>query len=127
MTKTKDLATALRELRLERGLTQGQLAYKAATTPEYISMLETGTRGNPGADLLVRLATALQTTPDYILHRSGMLDIENGHEPLDPQVQHIADILASWPDENSKAKARAIVATIGDALLHVRDTLDEGE
>jgi len=122
-----EFGKVLREIRTERGLTQGQVAYKAQTSPEYISMLETGSRLNLGTDLLVRIAMALGTTPDYLLYRAGMLKT-NSHAPLEPEVQRIADILALWPEGELKANMRAIITTVAEMMEHVLRMLkDEAE
>jgi transcriptional regulator with XRE-family HTH domain len=54
-------AARLRELRMSRGLTQGELARQAVVTLSYISRLENGGAA-PGIDLVGRLADALGTT-----------------------------------------------------------------
>jgi len=113
----------LREMREERKLTQGQLSYKAQTTAEYISMIENGDR-TPATGLLIRLTKALGTTPDYMLRRAGMLET-NSHTPLEPEVQHIADLLATWPEGQLKSAARAIVITTGETLEHVLEALGD--
>jgi len=115
----------LREIRTERGLTQGQLAYKAATTPEYISMLETGDR-IPSTRLLVRLTNALSTTPDYLLRRAGMLDIRE-ETLLAPEVQRIADVWALWPETHVKANARQMIIAVAGTLEYVRELDAEGK
>lgn len=115
----------LRKIRKERGLTQGQLAYKSDTTPEYISMLERSTDRAPGTKLLVRLTRGLGITPDYILARAGMLEL-NGDAPLAPEVQHIPDILASWPESSLKANARQVVITVAETLAEIRRLDGEG-
>jgi len=114
----------LKEMRAERGWTQGQLAYKADTTPEYISILENNPEKVPATGLLVRLTRALGTTPDYMLRRAGMLET-NSHTPLEPEVQHIADLLATWPEGQLKSAARAIVITTGETLEHVLEALGD--
>jgi transcriptional regulator with XRE-family HTH domain len=53
------LAATLRELRLERGITQERLAFLARLHPTYISMLENG-RKSPTVDALERIAGALE-------------------------------------------------------------------
>jgi len=114
----------LREIRTERGLTQGQLAYKAHTSPEYISMLENNPERMPTTGLLVRLTTALHTTPDYVLHRAGMLKT-NSHTPLEPEVQRIADLLAAWPESDVKGNMRAIITTVGETMEHLLRALND--
>lgn len=52
----------IRGLRLERGLTQEQLAFAASLDLTYIGGIERGRR-NPSLLVMVRIATALDTTP----------------------------------------------------------------
>ena len=118
------LGEVLKELRLEQGFTQGQIAYKADTAPEYISMLETGLRKSPSAQLLARIAMALGTTPDYILARAGILNTRE-HAPLEPEVQHIVDILASWPESTQKQNARQMIITVAETLSQIRELAGE--
>lgn len=49
----------LKRLREAKGLSQRELAEKAATTGAYIAMLETGAKKNPSLEVLQRLAKAL--------------------------------------------------------------------
>ena len=55
------VAGKLRELRLERGITQERLAFLAGLHPTYISMLERGLR-MPSIDVVRKVAQALGTT-----------------------------------------------------------------
>ena len=114
----------LKEMRTERGWTQGQLAYKADTTPEYISILENNPEKVPATGLLVRLTGALGTTPDYMLRRAGMLKM-NSHTPLEPEVQRIADLLAAWPESDVKGNMRAIITTVGETMEHLLRALND--
>jgi len=113
----------LQEMREERGLGQRQLAYKAGTTGPYLSMIENGDR-TPATGLLIRLAVALGTTPDYMLRRAGMLKT-NSHTPLEPEVQRIADLLAAWPESDVKGNMRAIITTVGETMEHVLRALND--
>ena len=113
------LGKVLKQLRLERGMTQGQVAYKADTVPEYISMLESGARDNPSAELLTRLAVSLGVTPDYILTRAGILN-SNERRPLEPEVQELDDILAAWPETTLKRNAREVIITVVETLSAIR-------
>jgi transcriptional regulator with XRE-family HTH domain len=56
----KRLDQVIRELRLKRGLTQEDLAFKARVTPGYVAQLELGMRKNPSLDVVRRLARALK-------------------------------------------------------------------
>lgn len=53
------LSTMLRELRVQRDLTQEELAKRAKITRSHLSLLEAGHRKNPSLDVLKRLARAL--------------------------------------------------------------------
>src|SRR6187431_1653801 len=59
-------AQKLRERRLERGMSQAELARQAQVTTNYVSRLEGG-RAAPGIDLAARLATALGVTISDLL------------------------------------------------------------
>jgi len=117
------LGQVLGEMRRERGWSQRLLAYRAKTSSAYISMLEHGNR-TPATALLIRLTTALGTTPDYVLRRAGMLET-NSHTPLEPEVQRIADLLAAWPESDVKGNMRAIITTVGETMEHVLRALND--
>ncbi len=55
------LGKRIAELRLARGLSQGALAEKIRSTPQWISQLERGTR-SPTVHTLCKIANALDTT-----------------------------------------------------------------
>jgi transcriptional regulator with XRE-family HTH domain len=55
----KRLKTMIKRLRRERGLTQVELAKRAAVTQAYVAKIEGGDRANPSLAILKRLAKAL--------------------------------------------------------------------
>lgn len=57
----KRLGIKLKQLRMQRGLTQVAAAKKVRITQAYIALLEKG-KQNPTLDVLERLATALKVT-----------------------------------------------------------------
>lgn len=59
---------ALREVRLERGLTQENLAFESGYHPTYISMLERGKK-SPSLRAIVSLAAVLDMNPSELLQR----------------------------------------------------------
>ncbi len=64
----------LRAWRRRRGLSQLSLATEAGTSPRHLSFLETG-RSRPGADLVLRLADALQVPErdrGHLLEAAGL-------------------------------------------------------
>jgi transcriptional regulator with XRE-family HTH domain len=56
----------LRELRRNRNLTLSELADRAGISLTYLSQIERGSR-NPTLAIVVRLAQALDTTPDQLV------------------------------------------------------------
>ena len=56
----------LRQLRLERGLTQAQLARMLGVSPSSVGMYEQGRR-EPDGDLLARMAAVLRCSTDELL------------------------------------------------------------
>jgi transcriptional regulator with XRE-family HTH domain len=67
----------IKRQRLRRGYTQTELAERSGVKQSLISRLEGGTRDNPSADVLRRLATTLGCTTDYLV---GM------HEDEQPEL-----------------------------------------
>lgn len=57
----KHLGKRIAELRRERGFSQGALATKIRSTPQWVSQLERGTR-SPTVHTLCKLANALDVT-----------------------------------------------------------------
>jgi len=55
-----DLGQQLRDIRLERGLTQRELATLVGVSPAHVSAIETGKVTNPGIELVERIATVLE-------------------------------------------------------------------
>lgn len=60
------LGRNVRRLRIERGFSQEELAFRAGMKRSYLSDMERGTR-NPTVRALGRLAIALETTADTLL------------------------------------------------------------
>lgn len=62
----------LRQMRLERGLTQEKMAELADVDRTYIFRLEKGLR-SPSLDIIFRLADSLQISPGVILDKVNRL------------------------------------------------------
>jgi transcriptional regulator with XRE-family HTH domain len=95
-----EFATALREWRVERRLSQLDLAIGAGTTQRHVSFLEQG-RSTPGRDIVTRLAESL----DLTLREHNALLWAAGFAPVHPE---------SAPDA-------PILAPVREALQHVLD------
>jgi len=61
------ISRRIRELRIERGLSQAQLAERADTTMPYINHIEKG-RKKPSLEMLISIAVALDVSIDILLH-----------------------------------------------------------
>ena len=66
----------LKEKRIESGLTQVELAQKAGVSARTIQNYEMGTRKPRNLEVIQQIAEVLQTTPDYLLGRSGTYVVE---------------------------------------------------
>lgn len=79
----------LRELRLQKGLTQQQLGTQIGVTKSVISFYELQER-TPSPDILVKLATVFHVTTDYLLgiEREKTITI-SGLTDEDIKVVHI--------------------------------------
>lgn len=64
--KKVDFSNRLRELRIQSGLTQLQLAQRLGITKSVISLYELSERA-PSPDILIRLANIFHVSTDYLL------------------------------------------------------------
>jgi transcriptional regulator with XRE-family HTH domain len=104
----RDLGARLRALRLERGMTQDEVARAIGTHFTSISAVERGVRGLT-IQQIVKLSSALKVSPDALLHpkksakpkvtsrREGRLlrRIERIRELPSPQQRTVLDVLDS--------------------------------
>ena len=116
----KDVGARLRALRLERGMTQDEVARAIGTHFTSISAVERGVRGLT-LQQIVKLSSALKVSPDALLHpkqspkpkttsrREGRLlrRIERIRELPPPQQRTVLDILDSLLKTHSQANGRA--------------------
>ena len=70
----------LRALRKRRGLSVEELAQRAGLTRRHIWRLEAGKRPRVAAVTLARIALALDTSVDYLVHLSDQADVPHGEE-----------------------------------------------
>lgn len=73
-----DFGNRLKELRLQAGLTQKQLAERIGVTKSVISFYELRER-TPSPDILIKLSNVFHVTTDYLLgiERERVLDISD--------------------------------------------------
>lgn len=65
-----DFSMRLRELRQERGWTQGQVAGRLGVTPSVVSAYENGIR-QPSYEVLIKISRLYGVSSDYLLGISG--------------------------------------------------------
>lgn len=101
-------ARRLRELRLERGMTQTELARRADVTATYVSKLESAGAA-PGIDLVEKLATALGV---------GFTELIPSPPPNDPlvvsrdQAQELFAALLKIADQQTFAMLNPFLALL---------------
>lgn len=95
----------VREVRIEAGLTQKELAERVGVPAQYVSMVETGSSANPTLRLIVLLADALDVpTSDLLVDverpgaqpKSGTLEALLREAPASARALAIR-LLETWP------------------------------
>jgi XRE family transcriptional regulator of biofilm formation len=71
----------IQKLRIEKGLTLSELAERADVAKSYLSNMERDVQSNPSIHFLEKVAAALDTTLDVLLHGTEA----SPSESLDPQ------------------------------------------
>lgn len=91
------LGETVRVLRVERNMSQRQLAQAAGVARSYISMIEGGSRTNIGTETLDRLATALGLSAGAILSRSAVTLSSVDPPELTPEARRLAERIDALP------------------------------
>jgi len=68
------LGTTLRQLREERGWSQGQLAVHSGVDQSHLSKIERDVHDTINARVLARIADALNVSADYLMVEAGWLE-----------------------------------------------------
>lgn len=89
-----DFGKKLKELRLQAGLTQKQLADRIGVTKSVVSYYELQER-HPSPDMLVKLAGVFHVTTDFLLgiDNQKMLDISDLDDEDVSLLQHTISVL----------------------------------
>jgi len=74
-------------LREEMGLNQLELAYKSGLKQATVSRIELNDVKQPGPDVLGKIATALNTTVDYLIGRTNFPIAISNFAPGDPTIE----------------------------------------
>ena len=120
----------IRALREDRGWDAGVLAYKTGVSASYIYKLETGGRANASADILGRMADALETTIEYLIGATNdpaplaarTLDVDLSPEHL-LRLQRFVERVARLPQERQQVVMDALMTLLNveDALRNVQE------
>ena len=143
----------IKQLRLERGLTQEELGAKLGVQRAAVQKYEKGTVKNIKRDALIRLAEILETTPEYLLGWDEMPknvipipDVPIVHIPVIGRVaagescfadNNIVDYEPVLSTDISTAEKYAFLRVIGDSmypvfmegdlvLVQVQESIDSG-
>lgn len=95
------IGDVLKKLRLDRGLTQGQLAVKSGVARSTISMIEMGQRASPNCDTLMDLALALETTPNDVLVLAGLMPRDDIEE-RDRRLEELERLLRHMDEDSQR-------------------------
>lgn len=109
------LAKAIERLRLERGLTQNQLAQKAGwNDPSRISKLEHGRVPQPSAKTIADIAAALDVSTDYLLTEAGLFP--PGHYPkeLDGSERRLIHAIRTIPTPSIRQRVLEMLTWIAE-------------
>lgn len=98
----------LRELRLECGLSQADLAERVDVTPEYVSRIERGLVG-PSMDAVSRLALALGVEP------KALFDFGPPRPQADPTLTRLRDLL-----QQSNSDDRRLLLRLAETVVRYR-------
>lgn len=80
-----EVGQRIKELRIEQGKTQQELAQELCCTPQNLSLIECGKAKDMYVDTLVRVSNALKVSKDYILY--GENRVETDSEKIDTKIQ----------------------------------------
>ncbi len=97
----KILADRVRQLREEKGWSQGQLTTYSGVSKGQVSKIEKGDRKYPSASVIMKLAKALDTTTDYLL---GLTD--DPRRPTEQDYKAVADGLDNLIEKATEIKRR---------------------
>jgi len=104
----------VRELRKERGWSQGELGTRIGTDAGRISRYEAG-KITPSLEALVRLADVLEVSVDYLVREDSPRKNLEGHN-LGKLGDRLAD-LAELPDADQETVAQVIDAVLAKSRL----------
>ncbi|MBO8158858.1 helix-turn-helix transcriptional regulator [Thermosyntropha sp.] len=110
-----NLNEKIKELRLQKNLTQEQLGKLIGVTTSMIGMYETGAR-KPSLEVLTKLANCFDVSIDYLLGREDELQINREEMFRDPDIRAIARAAQNMTSEQRKDLARFLQKAFNKAF-----------
>ena len=90
----------LKEIRLEKGLTQKQLAQSLEVSPQMVLSWEKGLR-NPKESTLEKIANALDVPVDYLTGKIYQIDL-TVYEPSEDDIRAVKGLIDNYFKERKK-------------------------
>lgn len=90
----------LKEIRLEKGLTQKQLAQSLEVSPQMVLSWEKGLR-NPKESTLEKIANALDVPVDYLTGKIYQIDL-TVYEPSEDDIRAVKELIDNYFKERKK-------------------------
>ncbi|MEQ7310287.1 helix-turn-helix transcriptional regulator [Lactococcus petauri] len=90
----------LKEIRLEKGLTQKQLAQSLEVSPQMVLSWEKGLR-NPKESTLKKIANALDVPVDYLTGKIYQIDL-TVYEPSEDDLKAVRELIDNYFKEHKK-------------------------
>jgi len=123
--KMMHLGDTVRALRMERKMSQTQLAQAAGVARSYISMIESGARTNIGTETLRRVAAALDLSPADMLSRDNTSSSSGEPRELSPEVRQLAERIDALPP-GAYERAIALLDSVVRGLHAASEEPDPG-
>lgn len=105
----KKIGARIKQVRLERGITQADLSQMADLTTKYMSNIECGFK-LPKLETFIRIANVLETDANSLL-----ADVLESPKALNA---NLADRLSLLPQEEQRRLLRMFEIMINDAISH---------
>ncbi|BDM76556.1 helix-turn-helix domain-containing protein [Lactococcus garvieae] len=90
----------LKEIRLEKGLTQKQLAQSLEVSPQMVLSWEKGLR-NPKESTLEKIANALDVPVDYLTGKIYQIDL-TVYEPSEDDIRAVKELIDNYFKKRKK-------------------------
>jgi repressor LexA len=110
---SKDMATKIKELRQERGLTLEQVAKVVGVGKSTVRKWETGMIANMKRDKIASLAKALGTTPAYLMGWKEKSPSEEKPKDLSEGEKMLLELFRKVPEDQQNLVLQMIRAALG--------------